>query len=165
MISSETIAQHMVAHILGLTSEQAEQIALLAEERSYASGETLFSEKDPADDLFFILEGRVFLGASFPHHSGRVNIASIGQSEFFGWSAVVGPYQETASAMAVRPTKVLAINGPKLISLCEQDTALGFAVMRTLLAAVADRLRATRERMFAIFGARDVEKILASSER
>ena len=164
MISSETIAQHMMAHILGLTSEQAEQIASLAEERSYASGEMLFSEGDPANDLFFILEGRVFLGASFPHYSGRVNIASIGQSEFFGWSAVVGPYQETASAMAMRSTKILAINGPKLIGLCEHDPALGFAVMRTLLVAVADRLRATRERMFAIFSPREVEKILTSCE-
>ena len=165
MISSETISHHMMAHILGLTSEQAEQIASLAEERSYAAGDALFSEKDPAEDLFFVLEGRIFLGASFPQYWSRMNIASIGQSEFFGWSAVVGPYQETASAMAMRPTKVLAINGSKLIGLCEQDPALGFAVMRTLLVAVADRLRATRERMFSIFGPRDVEKILASSER
>ena len=66
--------------------------------------------------------------------------------------------------MAMRPTKVLAIDGPKLIGLCEQDPALGFAVMRTLLVAVADRLRATRERMFAIFSPREVEKILTSCE-
>jgi len=148
----EQIALQLSVRLRGLTPQQAQELAGLARERSFAAGEVIFNEGDQASEIYLLLEGRVFLGAKFSESAGHVTFASIGPSEFLGWSALVHPHRKTAYAEAVADTEVLVFRSRELLDLCDQDPAMGYVIMRCLLATVGQRLIATRQRMLDIFG-------------
>lgn len=145
--SKEQIAQQIIQHVTGLTNEQARKLAEIAQERTFAAGDVVFNEGDPATDLYLLLEGCIFLGARFSKRMGLVTFASLGPGDFFGWSAVVPPHRKTAHADVIRPARVLIFKGTELLALCEADKVLGYTVMRHLLATVGKRLVATRQRI------------------
>lgn len=156
--SGVSVREQLRKTLSGLTAEQAEKLAELAREVSFAKDEIVFRERDWATRLFLVLEGCVFLRAKFSRGSATVNFASIGPSEFLGWSAVVPPHRLTAEAMAVMPTKVLAFDGNELLKLCDQDPSLGYVLMRHLLTTVGKRLTATRRQMFDMFEPKALEQ-------
>jgi CRP-like cAMP-binding protein len=141
------VTRQIMQHLAGLPLEQARKLVEIAQERSFASGEVIFKEGDAATDLYLLLEGQIYLGATFSRRAGKVVYTSVVPSEFFGWSAVVPPHQETADADAIQSVRALAFPRDKLLALCDQEPVLGYLLMRSLLRTVGGRLRATRQRM------------------
>ncbi len=156
--NQEWVMQQLVGHIDGLDREQAGKIARFSREKTFESRDAIFREEDSAVDLYLLLEGLVILTAEFPHAVGSIAFALLGPSEFFGWSAVVPPHQNSASAEVIRSAKVLAINGRKLLALCDREPETGYLVMRRLLGTVAGRLRATRSEIFSRLSPRVIKE-------
>ncbi len=125
----------------------------LDEEASYAlrasmveidllRGETLFTEGDPGDRLYVIIDGKIKLGTT--SNDGRESLlAVLGPGEMFGELSLFDPGPRTATATALTETNVLGLGhealGPWLTGRPE--------VAKALLMALAQRLRRTNENL------------------
>lgn len=115
------------------------------------AGHELFREGDKEDFLYIVLEGRVAVELFVPGR-GRMRIFTAEPMDVIGWSSVTPVIrQRTASARAVLPGRLVALDAKQLRQLCDQDHDLGYIVMRRLANVVASRLLVTRLQLLDIF--------------
>jgi len=126
-------------------------LAAIATLRRAEGGEVLFREGDPQDFLYVLLEGRVALEMHVPGRE-RVRLMTAEPMDVVGWSSVVPRVRwRTASAVAVLPSLLVALDAPAMLRLCEEDHDLGYIVMRRLANVVAQRLMVTRLQLLDIY--------------
>src|SRR6185312_2776987 len=100
-----------------LDDAQRAAVASLARVEQVAAGTTLFRESEPADDLRFVVDGRVSLGMRFGGR-GEVTVLSLGPGDLIGWTALLGRTW-TATARAVERSTLVSLPGGALAALCE----------------------------------------------
>lgn len=134
-----------------LQIKHLDMIAGITHLKRVQAGEVLFREGDKEDFVYFVLDGRVALDMFVPPR-GKVRFYTAERWEVFGWSSVTPSVrQRTAGATAVNDTFLAAIDAAKLRELCDQDTSLGYLVMRRLANVVASRLLVTRLQLLDMF--------------
>jgi CRP-like cAMP-binding protein len=107
-------------------------------------GEYLFHQGDKEDYLYILLEGQVAIEVDTPTGE-RVVLYQAEPVDILGWSSVTPVIRErTASAHALVPSKLLALDAIKLRQLCDEDHQLGYVIMRRLANVIATRLQVTR---------------------
>lgn len=151
----------------GLSPAQQGAIADMAEIGAFDPDTLLFLDGDPADALYGLLEGTVELSFRFQERNLRTDevhyeeairahfeekeraivVDEIQAGEVFGWSALAGLPQRTATARAVGAVRVFAIPADTLRSRFADDPALGLTLMERLNRVIADRLKERTERM------------------
>jgi CRP/FNR family transcriptional regulator len=105
-------------------------------------GDVLFREGDPGDALFVIGEGKVKLGRT--SSDGRENLVAIlGPGEMFGELSLFDPGPRTMTATAVAETQLMGLGNDSLTTLLSGRPE----VAKSLLAALAKRLRRTNEHL------------------
>lgn len=113
------------------------EIAGISEFRRYEEGDTVYQMGDEACHAFVVASGRVrfTLGVgNRPDREGSIMTTHM----TFGWAALVDESaRRVATASCLEPTVLLAINGPRLLSILENDTTSGFVVMRRLTSMIA----------------------------
>jgi len=121
------------------------------------AGQDLFREGDKEDFLYIVLKGRVAMELFVPGR-GRMRIFTAEPMDVIGWSSVTPVIrQRTASARAVLPSCLIALDARRLRQLCEEDHDLGYFVMRRLANVVASRMLITRLQLLDIFAHPDQE--------
>lgn len=129
-----------------LDEKQLRQILPLCEIRYCETGETLFGEGQAATHLFLVSEGRVAIQIEFTGNQ-KVTIFTARPGHSISWSALIPPNILTASAEAVEPSLVIAIDGAGLRKLCERNARMGYEVMQAVARIERDRLCDTRLQM------------------
>jgi CRP-like cAMP-binding protein len=130
--------------LMGLSEDRLSSIGKLCHEKSYAEGDVLFSEGQPADHLFLTAEGAVDLSFSLP---GRVRtpattIVSVPKGRAFGWSSLMPPYRYRLNAHCTTETcKVLCLEREPLRLLFNTDMQLGYQVTVNLTTLLSARFR------------------------
>ena len=105
-------------------------------------GDILFHEGDPGDALFVIGEGKIKLGRT--SSDGRENLVAIlGPGEMFGELSLFDPGPRTMTATAVAETQLMGLGNDSLTTLLSGRPE----VAKSLLAALAKRLRRTNEHL------------------
>ncbi|HEX2705133.1 MAG TPA: Crp/Fnr family transcriptional regulator [Candidatus Lustribacter sp.] len=105
-------------------------------------GDILFNEGDRGDTLFVIAEGKVKLGRT--SSDGRENlVAVLGPGEMFGELSLFDPGPRTMTATAVAETQLVALGNDSLTEILAGRPE----VSKSLLAALAQRLRRTNEHL------------------
>jgi CRP-like cAMP-binding protein len=131
----------------GLDPEELEQITAIARKETYQAGDLICAEREVADQLFILCEGRVQVRVRL-HSSlepgGEMTIEEVEPGSVFGWSSLVKQRRFTASARALEPATVLAIRADDLNALFDRNAHTGFVVMKQLAEVIASRLRRTR---------------------
>jgi CRP/FNR family cyclic AMP-dependent transcriptional regulator len=135
-----------------LSPRVQEKLLVLGEVFHYSEGQTVFHEGDPSLYLYIIKSGQVAIDVHIAS-KGRRSIMTAGPGDLFGWSALVEPRLETASARAVEETEALGIKGGALMDLCREDPGLGFEVYHELAEVISARLIATRLQLLGILAA------------
>ena len=139
----------------GLNDEGIAELAGLAIERAFQTGEFVFWEGDAPEWFFMVAEGRV---KALKHSSlgKEFVIAFFEPGEMFGEVAVFGNKSYPASAQAVAYTRVLGIRKEDLLSFiaCRPELAL------RIINVLGERLRDAQSRLRDIAGER-VEQRLA----
>ncbi len=120
-----------------IPSHVIDEIAAVAEELDVPGGHDFFCAGEEADQLYILEEGGVEI--VIPGDTD-VLFAVTEPGSVFGWSALVDPRQYTASARSTEPSKVLRIDGDRLLRLFEKHPAEGLTVMRRLAGVIAGRL-------------------------
>lgn len=146
--SAETVGSVLL--FTGLSHEEHERLAAISFVEELPAGSRIFSEGDPPDDLWVMLEGRVALTMKTFGQPDK-NVLTLRAGELLGWSALIGR-KRVASADAVLDTRLLRMPRSELLELCESDHHVGYAVMRQAFEEMADRLLATRLQLLDIFG-------------
>lgn len=152
MISPELLRRYP---FFGLFEDhQLQQIAMIAEEESYGSGENIFLEGEPAIHLFFLLEGGVDLyytvGAARKSALEQgIPVGEINPGETFGISAVIEPHILTSTARANGPCRVIMVDAVALRALFEKDKKLAYSLTLRAAKEAINRLYATRVQLAA----------------
>jgi CRP/FNR family transcriptional regulator len=131
-----------------LNDKELERIAAIAYREDYGPGDLVFIERAQASRLFILYRGRVQVHIqlrSVLELNGEVTIEEVEPGRVFGWSSLVKQRRFTASARALEPVTVIAIEADDLNDLFDRDAHLGFVVMKQLAEVIASRLRHTRK--------------------
>ncbi len=132
-----------------------DDVALLAgcaANRHVHAGDYLFREGDPAETFFVVRRGRVAIEVHSPT-AGSLVIETLDAGEVLGWSWLVPPFRWQFDARAVESTDLMVIDGACLRGKCDDDPALGYALMQRVAQVMLDRLQATRVRLLDLYGA------------
>jgi CRP-like cAMP-binding protein len=121
----------------GLKDEELQVVARFCHEETMPEGCTLCEEGARAIKLFILEEGAISI-----RFMKGVNFAVQTPGKILGWSFLVPPNRYTASAVTIRPSKLLVINSPDFYALVNQDPKMGLKIMNNLAQVVASRMKA-----------------------
>ncbi len=126
----------------GLSEEQLARIAKLCRSATHSKGDDVVREGDPSNELYIIQEGgvEIILGsASVP---GPTPILHLGKGQIFGEMALVDRGLRSATVRATSDNTVLhVIIRDAFNRLCDEDTRIGYIVMRNVAADLSFKLR------------------------
>ncbi|MBN9391410.1 MAG: cyclic nucleotide-binding domain-containing protein [Chloroflexi bacterium] len=144
----EILVRHPFFH--QLNPDQLREIALHCEQLNYETGEYIFKEGKKADRFFLVLHGQVALEIHDPGR-GPLIIQTLCDEDLMGWSWLFSPNRWHFDARAVKPTRLLAIEGSWLHEQIEADPKLGYLFMSRVAQIMFDRLQATRLQLMDIY--------------
>ncbi len=141
-----------------LKPEQRKKLAAISVEDSYESGSFIFREGEQAEWLYILMKGSVDLLylvdlLTYPSKTRELVFGSIQPGEIFGISALIEPHILTSTARAAKNCQVIKIDAKKLLSLCEQDEKLAYALYNQVAKAAIARLNAARLQLAAAWAA------------
>lgn len=109
---------------------------------------TFFEEGQPAQYLFLLTRGSVDLYFKMPDDPRhRVLAGEINAIEPFGISALIEPHTYAMTARAGTDCHVLRIDGAALRAMLEQDTQMGYALLREIAKASMERMHLAQQRL------------------
>jgi CRP-like cAMP-binding protein len=125
-------------------------IASIAQIRKIPEGCVLFREGQDHREIYLVVEGSMALEVRV---SGRETkrLQTVGKGELLGWSPLLGQVEMTATARALRPSQLIAIDGTQLLALCEHNPRFGLEFMRRTAQALSKRLSATRLQLLDVY--------------
>jgi CRP-like cAMP-binding protein len=141
--SAERIA--LLGHVpvfAGLTEYDLAAVAEVSVSRRYAAGEVVFREGDDGDTCYIVRTG--LARAVRQHPDGRsITLSHFSASDIFGELAMFGGEPRSATVDVIEDTEVIAVPGREMQRLMREHPEISVK----LIAALAQRLRATNERL------------------
>jgi CRP-like cAMP-binding protein len=125
-----------------------------AKNARFEAGQVIFRVGEDADQFYLIRDGRVALEIFTPGR-GSEPILTLGAGDALGWSWLIPPYKWRFDSRAIETTRAFALDGKCLREKCDQETRLGYKLLKRIAAIIAERLHATRLQMLDVYGAHD----------
>ena len=134
----------------GLTDQQLEKVATRCREVEFNQGDIILHESEQSKEMYLIAEGEVEItlveinkeSYSLLAVDGEVLIIRLGAGQIFGEMALVDQGLRSATVRcSTSPTRLFIIQRDDFIALCDEDSRLGFIVMRNIAADVCFKLR------------------------
>ena len=135
-----------------IADEYLERVAAISKIVEFPARQDIFREHEPAKDIYFIISGRVSLVICAPPLGCR-QLMEVSEGELIGWSPLVGRSRLSDTARTLTPTKAIAMDGQRILSLCAEDPKFGFEFMHRAAQTLASRLTATRIQLLKMGGA------------
>lgn len=133
------------------TEEQKKVLSDICTIRKFETGEFLLRVGSEADSCFVICSGLVSIEL-YEASTGQIRIETLNSAHpLLGWSWMFPPYTYSFDAQALETTKVLSFDAVKLRGLCEEDTAIGFHMMKQFCMALSDRLHSVRLQLIDVY--------------
>ena len=135
----------------GLELKQLQLFSKHFIEKTFETGELVFTQGGLAENLYILLDGEVTLGVKA---RGEVDItaSSVGKKgETFGLSSLIKPYRNNVSATCTKKSRVLSINGEVLRKLMKQNRKVGMEIMERVAETYYSRLNNTRAMITNLF--------------
>lgn len=112
-----------------LPREQLEKLARSARVVDFKKGDVIYSQGDPASDLFVVVSGRIEHSLGPGSHATNL-VKFVGPGEIVGWAALLKNYnQRLASTTCREDCQVLRINGKQLLQILGEDPDSGETAM------------------------------------
>lgn len=109
--------------------------------RQYQDQEVIFNKGDPGLGMYLVLSGQVLISLE------GSELARLMPGDFFGEVALFGEQSRTADAIALGDTELVGFFRPDLQEWVDQSPRLGSRVLMQLGQVLAERLRASNERL------------------
>ncbi|RMG45254.1 MAG: cyclic nucleotide-binding domain-containing protein [Acidobacteria bacterium] len=141
MISTERLRRFPI--FSGLDEGTLRELAMAGREDSFARGEILFEEGQPAEELWLLTAGEADLRVVLPGGERRtVDTAVAG--DLLVWSAVVPPHRMHLEGVARTDARALRFRADRVRELMERDPSFGYRLMRAVAGALCHRLEGTQ---------------------
>jgi hypothetical protein len=147
MVRMERLRKIMVFQ--GFDEDQLLILQPYCEELEFQDGHKLFTEGDPAEHLWVVLEGSVDLRFELPHNRPTSKAHSVSmvkvdkskqEAQIFGWSCFVPPYRMRLSAYCVaNGTNIVRVAKKYLIREFEKSPPMGYVFLTHLITVVGYR--------------------------
>ena len=118
-------------------------LAFTSERVQFAGGQRFFSQGDPSDAAYVILDGRASVLLNTP--GGDIQVAELGSNALVGEMGILSDTPRSATIMAAEPTTALRIDKRVFLELLAQFPQMSLAIMREL----AKRLERTKAQLVA----------------
>lgn len=132
---------------------QIQTLAGCAREVDFEKGESVLRQGDYAHRVYIILEGKVAIQIHGPQQAGLL-VQTVHDNEMLGWSWLIPPYKWHFDAVAMEPTRAIAIDAACLRGKMETDPGLGYELLKRVVDVMAQRLHATRFQLLDVYGKR-----------
>jgi uncharacterized membrane protein len=109
--------------------------------RSFGEGDVIFAQGEEGHAMYLIEEGAVDIVAGSA--SQRVTLASLFNGQYFGELSLLDGAPRSATAIAARPTLVLALERDDFVEFVKRRPEASLSIMHEL----GERMRATNELM------------------
>lgn len=127
-----------------LDPKELEVVAQVAEEKSYAPGEEVFSSGQDAHSLYVIRMGTVKIFTS-TKQGDEMALTTMGTGAHFGEMPFLDSSVRSATAQAIEPTKLIEINYEKLNGLLNKNDKIAVKFYRSIAKYLGGRLRNTTD--------------------
>lgn len=126
-----------------LQEEDLDRLVKLARVRKVKMGEVMDAQGAPSTKFYIAVSGRiaVMLDLDFGVSKKNYMVTTIGPSQMFAWSGMVGNPTYTAGGKALTEATVLEFDVAELEREFDEDPRLGYATMRGVAKTIASRLR------------------------
>jgi CRP-like cAMP-binding protein len=118
-------------------------LAFTSDRVQFTDGQRFFSQGDPSDAAYVILDGRAHVLLNTP--TGEIQVAELSDNALVGEMGILSDTPRSATIMAVEPTTALRIDKRVFLELLAQFPQMSLAVMREL----AQRLERTNAQLVA----------------
>ena len=152
MISPELLRRY--PFFSQLSSANLKAIAMISDEVEVAAGKIIFSENQPAESFYFLIDGSIDLSYAIqeshpPRTRKEFEVGEINPEEIFGISALIEPYAINATGKAANDCRFIAIDSKALRALMELDHHMGFIFMSQVAKVVMQQLIGVRVQLAA----------------
>ena len=137
------------ALIEDFSEDQIGVLRPIIEDIRFDSDQVIFNQGDPADYLYFVLDGRVSIRFK-PEDGPELTVSEVDQGEVFGWSSALGSQRYTSSAICSDCGLFIRLEGEDLKNLCQEHPETGILILNRLAGVIARRLRGTHEQVVAL---------------
>lgn len=135
----------------GLNTKQLQLLSKYFTEVNFKAGEIVFSQGEPAQNLYILMEGEVTLGIKAKSEID-ITAYSVGRKgEAFGLPALIKPYRNSVSATCTKKARVYSINGEILRKLIKQNAKAGLEIMERVAEIFFNRLNGNRAMITNLF--------------
>jgi len=149
MLSAEQLQK--VPLFEGLHPAQLAQVVALAELEQFRVGKTIFSEGDPGEKLYIILEGQVRISKFIPN-VGEEALSILEAGAYFGEMALVdSSLGRSAHAIAHKSVSLASIERPAFEQLLFINRDLAHDVLWSFVRTLSSRLRDTNDKIKSFF--------------
>jgi CRP-like cAMP-binding protein len=132
-----------LAFFEGFPPEYLKPLVGVAKVIEVPAGDVIFSEGQKSPNIYVVIEGKVAL-ETWVTGRGVTLIQTIGPGKLVGWTPLLAQGMMTATARAVEPSRLVALNAMQTLETCHQNPKLGMELMRRTALALSRRLNATR---------------------
>jgi CRP/FNR family cyclic AMP-dependent transcriptional regulator len=123
--------------LASLDRKTLERLAEQGKRRSYAPGETIVREGEPASALYVILSGRVRVERR--GMGGSQVVAELLPGDFFGELALIEEEPRTATVTAIDQTECILFVAWEFTALLKSNAGMAYALLRALIERIHRR--------------------------
>src|SRR5436305_13866559 len=132
-----------------LSRMQPEHVDVLARHArliEFQPAQLIFRQNDSAYEFLLVLDGQIAVESCVPR-ADNVPLQVLGHGDVLGWSWLFPPFTWHFQARALERTTAIFIDGASLLVACENDSNLGYELMRNIAQVVISRLQMTRKNL------------------
>ena len=131
-----------IAVLQALDDEALARLADVLEERELADGQTVFTEGDPGDGMYFILKGCIHIEKRV-QATGTIHktLAVLEAGDYFGEMALLEQKPRSASAVAAGSARILRLSKAAFDQMEGKSSVTGRSVLLAMIRTSGDRIR------------------------
>lgn len=134
------ISEHLFFH--DFTDEEKDIFSRNAEFKEFEEDEFIIGTHEEAKCFYLILSGTAGLSI-FSHEYGKINVETIQDGDFLGWSWLIRPNKYHFDAVAQEKVRAIAFDAKELRKEMENNHNFGYKIYRIFTPIIVERLQTT----------------------
>jgi CRP/FNR family transcriptional regulator, cyclic AMP receptor protein len=130
----------------GLPQTHLRRVVDIGVEEQYRGGATIFSEQEPGDKFYLIVEGAVRISRIVPG-MGEEALAVLRPGNYFGEMSLIDDAPRSATAVCHEKCKLFVVNRRDLEDLLFVDRDLAYELLWNWVRTLSRRLRSMNDKM------------------
>lgn len=124
----------------GLSDKELAAVAAVCKERKLVRGEMLAEQGAPGDEFYVVTDGFLEISVAGGESASQI-LVNLGKGQIIGEMALIDQGPRSATVRAVSDATVQVIKRVDFEELCEQNTRIGYIVMKDIAADLSFKLR------------------------